>query len=422
MIKSVATLLFPKPGVQSGQRCKAPIPLLALAAGMSLAFLSDQFLARIGINVSYLGWMIPLLGSAAFLLTRYGQIRFPLWIWVPWALWVLLYLVEAEADNALQRSIMLLTPLVVGVAFSALRVDDALLAKCDAWLDRFILLFLAAAGMATGLLSGALYDITGFAAGAITASLLAAWYAACYAMAGEKRALLLWALLAAVPVLAVTRTGMVAVAITLPLTLAPWPWKNRLVVVGLLLVAGLAVFQMERVQNKMFYSGQGTLEEATQGVVDMLTGSNKETNSFATSGRQAMNKALLPGIQEAYWLGHGANTTEEISLTIAGVAHPHNDWLRLQYEYGTWGLLLFAISLLGQALHALRRARRLAGAKAVFLYAGASAFIPMALYMFSDNVILYAAWFGNLQFAMLGIGYATTRKRTKRSVGLLVGI
>lgn len=410
MIKSLSALLFPKPAVQSGQRRTAPIPLLALAAGMSLAFLSDHLLARIGIKVSYLGWMIPLLGSAAFLVTRYGRIRFPLWIWAPWTLWVLLYLAQAEADNALQRSIMLLTPLVVGAAFSALQADDALLAKCGVWLDRFILLFLAAVGMATGLLYGTLYSVTGFAAGAITASLLAAWYAAHYAMAGEKRALLLWALLAAVPVLAVTRTGMVAVAITLPLTLAPWPWKNRLVVAGLLLVAGLAVFQMDRIQNKMFFSGQGTLEDAVLGVTDLFTGSEKGSSDFATSGRKAMNQALLSGIQDAYWLGHGTNTTEEISLAIANVAHPHNDWLRLQYDYGTVGLLLFAMTLLVQTLHAWRRARRLTGTKAVFLYAGASAFLPMGIFMFADNVILYAAWFGNLQFAMLGIGYAALRK------------
>jgi hypothetical protein len=40
---------------------------------------------------------------------------------------------------------------------------------------------------------------------------------------------------------------------------------------------------------------------------------------------------------------------------------------------------------------------------------GLGAFIPMALFMFSDNVILYAAWFGNLHFALLGLGYASLK-------------
>ena len=36
-------------------------------------------------------------------------------------------------------------------------------------------------------------------------------------------------------------------------------------------------------------------------------------------------------------------------------------------------------------------------------------------FMFSDNVILYAAWFGNLQFAMLGLGYAALRPERRGS-------
>jgi hypothetical protein len=38
-------------------------------------------------------------------------------------LWVVAYLPFAEADNALQRGVMLLTPLVVGAGFSTLRID-----------------------------------------------------------------------------------------------------------------------------------------------------------------------------------------------------------------------------------------------------------------------------------------------------------
>lgn len=57
------------------------------------------------------------------------------------------------------------------------------------------------------------------------------------------------AVLAAVPVLANTRTGMVAVALTLPLTLAPLSLKKRLIAVAVLVVAGLLVFQMEHIKS-----------------------------------------------------------------------------------------------------------------------------------------------------------------------------
>ena len=142
----------------------------------------------------------------------------------------------------------------------------------------------------------------------------------------------------------------------------------------------------------------------------MLTGNNVASGDFATSGRKSINDFLVARLDQAYWFGYGANTTEAISLAIAGVTHPHNDWLRIRYEYGLLGLLIFALTLLTQMNHALRRVHRLrSSGAAIFLYVGAGAFVPMVIFMFSDNVILYAAWFGNLQFAMLGLGYAALR-------------
>ena len=97
-------------------------------------------------------------------------------------------------------------------------------------------------------------------------------------------------------------------------------------------------------------------------------------------------------------------------MEIAGVTHPHNDWLRVRYEYGMLGLVIFVLTLLTQIRHALLRFPQLrSSGAAIFIYVGTGAFIPMVLFMTSDNVMLYAAWFGNLQFAMLGLGYAALK-------------
>lgn len=388
----------------------APLPFKALAIGMLASYLPGLFPGGVGVSLSYLGWIIPLLGCGLVALKQQRRISFPLKLWLPWALWVLAYALFAEANNALQRSVMLLTPLVVGAGFSTLRVDAALVNKFCMWLNRFFWIFLAAAGVATGLLvSGQLAGVSGFAAGSITASLLAVWYAARYS-GKDVRALYFWAALALVPVLANTRTGMVAVALTLPLTLVPLPMKKRLIAVAVLLVAGILVFQSERIQSKMFFSGQGTFADAVSGVIDMFSGDKADAGDFATSGRKSMNDALVSRLDQSYWFGFGANTTEAISLSIAGVTHPHNDWLRMRYEYGMLGLSIFALTMLAQMRHAYRRAKWLrASSAAIFLYAGAGSFIPMAIFMGSDNVMLYAAWFGNLQFAMLGLGYAALK-------------
>jgi O-antigen ligase len=390
----------------------APLPLLALAFGMVISFLPMLLPGDPARPVRFLGWIAPLLGCGLSATTKLARIKFPLLLWLPWTFWVAVYLYQAEADNSLQRSLMMLTPLVVGAGFSTLRIDQILLNKCRKWLDYFLWLFLAAAGVTTGLLaSGHLYFTSDFAAGSITASLLAVWYAARYATRSSWRDLLAWILLASVPVLANTRTGIVAVALTLPMTLAPLPIRKRLIVLALIAVAGLAVFQTGRIQKKMFVSGRGSIENVEKGIANLFYG-EKDSSGLATSGRAAMAAALRPGIQDSYWFGNGSNTTEAISEQVAGVSHPHNDWLRLQYEYGTLGMLIFAVTMLAQTIHAWRRARNLSTDFAVFLYAGAAAFLPMAMFMFTDNVILYAAWFGNLQFAMLGIGYAALHSRT----------
>lgn len=387
----------------------AHIPFYSLAFGMLVSYLPGFFEGGIGASVSYLGWMIPLLGCGFVVISRKALVSFPLHIWLVWVLWVLVYMLSAQEDNAIQRTVMLLTPLVVGIAFSALRVDAAMINVATMWIKYFLWIFLAAAGVATGLVGGQIYESTGFAAGSITASLLATWFAVRHA-GGDKQALFYWALLSIVPVLANTRTGMIAVALTLPLTLAPLSFSRRCLAVGVLVVAGLMVFQTERIQNKMFFSGHGTVLDAISGVADLFGGDDVESGDFATSGRKSMNDVLVAGLDDAYWFGHGANTTEPIAMAIAKVTHPHNDWLRLRYEYGILGMLLFVITVLAQMWHAIRQRSLLGGATPViFIYAGVGAFIPMAIFMASDNVLLYVAWFGNLQFALLGLGYAALR-------------
>lgn len=380
-----------------------PAILLALAAGLLVNFPPIFLPFLSALPVSFLGWALPLFACGVHLLRRFRKLTFTLGLWIPWAGWVLAYLLVAEAENAFQRSIMLLTPLIVGAAFSAIRVDAALLAQCKRWLMVFIGVYIIGSIIAGG--SGA--------AGVITASLLSAWLAAGYCLQGRSKDLLAWVILASVPIISVTRMGILAVGATLPTTLAPLSLKRRLIIFGVLSFAGLSVFQMERVQDKMFISGQGTLEQAFESGFAMVGGlDDLGTEDFRTNARKAMAQMLRARVQESYWFGHGANATEEITTSyFNGLTHPHNDWLRLQHDYGTLGMLIFGITLLAQAVSAWRLARKLDGEAAQFMYAAASAFIPMSLFMLTDNVILYVAWFGNLHFAMLGLGYAAARSK-----------
>jgi O-antigen ligase len=108
------------------------------------------------------------------------------------------------------------------------------------------------------------------------------------------------------------------------------------------------------------------------------------------------------------WFGHGANASEPFVLRLTGaMTHPHNDWLRLLYDYGHVGTVTFAFCMLWQMVHLLRTGMKTAGMTRILFYAGASSFLVFSLFMSTDNIILYAAYFGNLQFAIIGLAYAT---------------
>jgi hypothetical protein len=59
-----------------------------------------------------------------------------------------------------------------------------------------------------------------------------------------------------------------------------------------------------------------------------------------------------------------------------------------------------------QVLHLIRKGKQTSGETRILFFAGASSFIAFTLFMFTDNIVLYAAFFGNFQFALLGLAYA----------------
>jgi O-antigen ligase len=229
----------------------------------------------------------------------------------------------------------------------------------------------------------------------MTGSLLCCLFAANYSF-GRARDLIWWSAFAIIPVIALTRMGILAAGVSLPLTFAPLNFAKRFVFIFLIFIAGLFVFSTERVQQKMFYGGSGTIQDV-----------RLENPNFATSGRTVMWDALRYEIGKEPWFGHGANGDEVFLFRLFNAnTQPHNDWLRLTYNYGYIGVILFGITLLMQLFHAFTRGRNSSGETRTLFYVGASSFLIFSLFMISDNIIYYAAFFGNLQFTILGLAYA----------------
>lgn len=353
-----------------------------------------------GIPLSAVAWVVPLAWALAVAIGTPGNTTFPVGIWMPWLGLVVLYLAVSDNPNAFQRSVMMFCPLAIGAVVSRARICPSDLDRARGHLVTLQIAIVIVALVRTAILAtGALPMTSNLAALVMTAALLCTTLATRFAL-GDRKALLWWVPMAAIPVVGVTRTGIAVALLTLPLTLAPLSLKRRLLVLVVLASAGFAVFQTEPIQRKMFYSGSGTLAEIRADNAD-----------FATTGRSAMWVEMNEAIAKRPLLGHGANASESliVDVTKGALTHPHNDWLRLSYDYGYLGAAIFALTLLAQTLHTLKHARRATGEARILLFSGASSFVSFALFMFTDNILLYAAFFGNLQFAILGLGYAALR-------------
>lgn len=378
------------PGQQS-----APVIVWVIVIATLISTLTGETI--LGFQVSGFGWFIPLVFALYVFFTKPGRPSLPYWIWTPWFGLVIGYLLFAEAEHALQRSVMLLAPMVVGMAVSKAAIGELELFRIESALDKVSTAFFVAIFVNSGLaLTGVLPEVTGLAPQATTAAVFSTFFAAKYAL-GNKRAAIKWMAFAFVPVIAVTRMGIVAAGLTLPLTFAPLSyWKRIVILIGIAAI-GLVVFNTERIQNKMFDSGEGT-------VLDM----NLDNPNFNTSGRTFIREEMEQEIEDSPWFGFGANASEQFvsEWTDGLLAHPHNDYLRLVFDYGYVGLFVFLGCMILQILHAVRAGYRGVGASRLFLIVGAGAFVPFAMFMGTDNIILYAPFFGNLHFMILGAGYA----------------
>jgi O-antigen ligase len=377
------------------------VPFVVWLTGLAAFAAANGNFEILDFNVSGYAWLLSLVAALLVLARHPTRVHFPVWIWIPWGLLLLAYLTQAEEPHAVQRTVMMLCPLVVGMAASCVRTTPTVALATLRFLKPLAAVLLLALVWGTGLLlSGTLPEYGGYAASVMTASLLGAVFAAEYS-SGRRVSLAWWAAIQLAPLIALTRTGIVASTLTLPLCLGRVRLRTRLISLGVIALGGIALFSSPRMQARMFYSGSGTLSDVSL-----------QNRNFATSGRSALWPELVEEIKKRPWLGHGANASETyVSTTRPGLAHPHNDWLRLLYDYGILGTFLFVVTLLAQVFHTLVAARRAPDRARVLFIGVASSFIVLALFMFTDNIILYAAFFGNLQFALLGTAYGSTSRR-----------
>ncbi|NQT55524.1 MAG: O-antigen ligase family protein [Desulfobacteraceae bacterium] len=354
----------------------------------------------LGFKVSGLTWFIPMFLATLIIIRNPGRIRFPLWIWLPWVLFLVVYHFASRYPS-LQRTVQLICPLVVGVAVSTSTVNGNQVARFIRVIKGFAIVIAMVAAFKTGLLlTGTIPSVTGLAAESMTALLLCCIFAAEYAE-GKHLSLYWWSLMAILPVYALTRTAIACAGLSLPFTFAPLRLDKRIIFLIAALIVGVALFYSPRVQKKMFYSHKGKISDVMAGKV-------------ADSGRFEMWKAFESKIKRRPWLGRGTGAGQVFTGRITGgLAYPHNDWLLSLYDMGILGTGLYALTIMIASFHAWRTTRSVKGESRTLLFAGAFSFVILALMMITDNIMVYSSFFGNLQFTFLGIGYAVAGRERR---------
>lgn len=209
------------------------------------------------------------------------------------------------------------------------------------------------------------------------ARMLARW------QAGETRAFFYAAAIVAVLVLSISRTAMVVAVVMFPLAaLSRRDFKGVATAAAMALTGAAALgaaVSLSPMLRERFFGLDASMQVG--GV------------AINASGRSAMWAMLWDAAQDGIWFGQGVGSSSHlIDAHFPKLGHPHNDYLRLLFDFGVAGLLCW-VAFLGGCVWLLVNefARRRPGRPDVpYFLAPLLALPAAAATMLTDNTIAYA--------------------------------
>lgn len=371
-------------------KVKLPLIIWLVFIGTVMAFTGERVF---GYSMTGFGWFLPFCTAMLLLVTRINRVKFPFLLWMPWILVVAGYYFFSDSP-ALHRSAQVLCPIAIAMTVSTYRYQEEHIIRFFHLITYLSVILIVLIIFRLGLpFTGVLPPTTGLAAESMSAILFSMIYATKYSF-GNKNDLKWWWLMALIPVIAVTRTAIAVSGLTLPLSWGPMKLSRRIMIVIVIIILGFILFHTPRIQKKTFKSGEGEMS-------DVLS------KDFADNARFYIWKNFDEQIKKKPWFGYGAGAGEKFNrkLTNGQLAYPHNDWRLTLYDYGIFGTSIYVLCIVLTMLHAYRRSKKAVGSSRLLFLAGASSFIPFMLIMYTDNIMVYVSFFGNLQLTLLGIAY-----------------
>ena len=336
-------------------------------------------------------WAIAIL---AVLILRGRGTKYPILPWIPWMVWIL---IRCPLNfDAIQRTVMLLLSPIAAVAAAK---------ACTKGSDiQFLLRSLVPVVLFVGVVVICdSFAMLPFAHPQRPAAILILCFGAAYYASGvykgQLKPILLWLWC----VVACVISGGRAVTVATMFTLIVCPVKvgiyKRLVAGIILVVLAIAAFSLPRMKAKMSYSENASLMEIIRG-----------EERLNTSGRfyawdwylyEAMKKPLC---------GSGGNSSGEFGKYNIGSLeswhHPHNEFIRILFEYGVIGLLCFwgaYFYYIASMWNLLKQNQRLVVKEALTLSLTGMLILP--LLCVTENVLLYITFYGIFLFSIMGGAY-----------------
>jgi hypothetical protein len=363
-----------------------------------LPFIPDQFL---GLNLTGWAWMVMLLVTLLNLLWT-KKIVFPLLFWLPWGLYMVVYLIVDFSFLGLQLTLQYTLPILIGIVASGFTYTEEDLEWLLKWFIRLITVVYSV--FVIVILFGSGY-MPGMATMPMLLSIAISLLAAFFFITGENKYLIFIVLLFLAPAVELTRMGIAATATVFIIHFANQSIREKLLYGGLGIVAFILVFNSKPFQEKTFYKGHGTLSELTFNYYD--------NPGIRSSGRVSWKKALEPGLKTAPVWGNGPRADNayltKISKTRGGEAH--NDFLSVRFNYGYIGLALLLTGFLLTFVSMYRISRRYFEIDYIWLISTSTLtlFISFLMFMYTDNILKYTIYFPNYFFALIGIVYSLKR-------------
>lgn len=345
------------------------------------------------------GWVFAVMLATAplvFVLDRTPS-RFPLWVWVPWLLIVILSLTWADHLNldSLQDVCTIITPFVISpIASKSLKTPNDLKILLKSF-DHCLSILLA--GLILHLASG-----VGIVARpmAVTAAIVGCVY---LSQVRERSlgAVLGWSM--CLLIAALTGSRMCSFVILLEWLIIPRYRRQtaRLLVACAVSALAVGLFYTPWFQDRFFLGEQGTLGDVSRG-------------EFFSSGRFEAWPELWEEVGRRPLLGAGAHASAGIVNRVwEDMSHPHNDYLRILLDQGSVGLSLFLMGVLGQLVSL--RSQRITGSNeaTVVQSAACMGILVLLVTATTDNPIVYGVWFMHPLFVLIGACYGSNEVSSK---------